>query len=176
MNNRDGERYNTFITANQFGKENAADFPAGTVGGNLFAEIAECITLLNQHGANQSSAMSSSKQNFGNKDTARENVREELTDMARMARSMAYEIEGLDDKFRVPINRNDRQLLTVARAFLTDAEPYKAKFIEYGLPSDCSKICKAVSKNSSRHYPQPANHAESRWVQRRKSAQSSGAG
>lgn len=124
MNSRDGERYNTFITANQFGKENAADFPVSSIGGKLFAEIAECISLLNQHGANQSSAMSSSRQNYLNKDTA------------RMARSMAYEIEGLDDKFCVPVNRNDRQLLLAARAFLADAAQYEAKFIEDGLPTD----------------------------------------
>lgn len=136
MNSRDGERYNTFIAVNQFGKENAADFPVSSISGTLFAEIAECISLLNQHGANQSSAMSSSRQNYLNKDTARENMREDLTDIARMARSMAYEIEGLDDKFRVPVNRNDRQLLLAARAFLADAAQYEAKFIEDGLPTD----------------------------------------
>lgn len=136
MKSRDSDRYNAFIAANQFGKENAADFPANSIGGSLFAEIAECITLLNRHGANQSSAMSSSKQNYVSKDTAREDLREELTDISRMARSMAYEIEGLDDKFRFPVNRNDRQLLTTARAFLADAAQYKTKFIDYGLPKD----------------------------------------
>lgn len=175
MNSRDGERYNAFVTVNQFGKENAADFPAKSIGGRFFAEIAECIALLKQHGANQSSAMSSSKQHFGNKDTARENVREDLTEISRMARSMAYEIEGLDDKFRVPINRNDRQLLTDARAFLTDAAPYEAKFTEYGLPEDFLENLQTGIEEFERRFRQPARRAECRLSRPPKSAQSSGA-
>ena len=42
----------------------------------------------------------------------------------------------MDENFRVPVNRNDQQLLATARAFLNDILPYKEKFIEYGLPAD----------------------------------------
>ncbi len=49
---------------------------------------------------------------------------------------MADDVPGLDDKFRVPRNNNDLQLLNAARAFATDALPLKAQFIALELPPD----------------------------------------
>ena len=49
---------------------------------------------------------------------------------------MADDVPGLDDKFRVPRNNNDLQLLNAARAFATDALPLKAQFIALELSTD----------------------------------------
>jgi len=49
---------------------------------------------------------------------------------------MAADIPGLDDKFRIPRNNNDQQLLNAARAFAADAEPLAAQFIEHEMPAD----------------------------------------
>jgi hypothetical protein len=42
---------------------------------------------------------------------------------------MAVVIDGHDDKFRIPRNMNDQEVLETARAFLRDAEPYKSEFL-----------------------------------------------
>lgn len=47
---------------------------------------------------------------------------------------MEYAFDGIADKFRLPRNRNDADLLNKARAFATEAAPYNADFQAYGLP------------------------------------------
>lgn len=56
---------------------------------------------------------------------------------------MALVIPGIEDKFRMPRDVKDQDLLSVARAFVADAEPYKAEFIRRGLPADFLKDLKA---------------------------------
>ena len=53
-----------------------------------------------------------------------------------VAGGVAYQVPGLEEKFRVPVNRNDNELLAAARSFLTDVGPHKALLIEYGLDTD----------------------------------------
>ena len=74
-----------------------------------------------------------SRQLFVVKDTARENLREELADISRTARSMEYQFDGISAKFRMPRNRNDQDLLAAARAFYAESLSYDADFQAYGL-------------------------------------------
>jgi len=49
---------------------------------------------------------------------------------------MANEVPSLEEKFRVPRNNNDQELLNAARAFLADATPLKTQFIAHEMPAD----------------------------------------
>jgi hypothetical protein len=49
---------------------------------------------------------------------------------------MADEVPGLDDKFRLPRNNNDQQLLAAGRAAAIDAAPFSAQFIAHEMPAD----------------------------------------
>ncbi len=55
----------------------------------------------------------------------------------RTAKAIAADdLPGLEEKFRMPISPSYKAVLISARAFLKDAAPLKAEFIEYDLPAD----------------------------------------
>lgn len=68
---------------------------------------------------------------FNSKDTARENLRGMLTDIARTARSMTYKFPDIELKFQLPKNLSDVNMLAAGHAFLTEATPYNNDFIDY---------------------------------------------
>jgi hypothetical protein len=49
---------------------------------------------------------------------------------------MAMTTPGLDDKFRIPHNKSNQEVLAVARAAASDALPLKAEFIRRGMAAD----------------------------------------
>ena len=136
MDNRDRRRYDMLVRVRQFGAENAADFPDRTIGGAQFTEVNTVIDLLDQLSGDQSAGIGGARFSFAGKNTARENVREDLSDISRTARSMTYQIPHFDEKFRMPRNRNDQQMLAAARAFQTEAAAHESQFIAYGMPAD----------------------------------------
>ena len=69
------------------------------------------------------------------KGTARENLREEMSDISRTARSMEYAFDGISDRFRMPRGSSDQLLLATGRAFHSEATPIAADFIAYGMPA-----------------------------------------
>lgn len=136
MDDRNRKRYDMFVRVRQFGADNAADFPAGSVGAAQFAEISAVIELIEDLDARQSAGIGDARFAFVGKDTARENVREDLSDISRTARSMVYQFPGINAKFRMPRRTNDADLLASARAFQTEARTHLSDFIAYGLPEN----------------------------------------
>lgn len=137
MNHHEIIRKDSFVRIDVFGEENKPDFPVVSKGATLFAQMKTIAQILTQKAAAQSSAMGDSRLGFFSKGTARENVRALLTWIANtVADGAAYDVPGLETKFRVPVNRNDNDLLATARSFLTDAAPHEALLIEWGLDED----------------------------------------
>ena len=137
MNHHEIIRSDSFTRIDVFGGENTADFPVRSKGATLFGRIKTIAQNLGQKAANQFAAKGSSRSGFFSKGTARENMRSLMTEIAEtVAKGAAYEVAGLEEKFRVPVNRNDNELLAAARSFLTDAAPHKDLLIEYGLEAD----------------------------------------
>ncbi len=122
-----------FVRVRQFGIDNTTDFPPGSIGAAQFAAVGDEVDLIDNFGADQAAGFGEARQQFEIKDTARENLRDDMSDIARTARSMEYQFDGIGDKFRMPRNRNDQELLATARAFATEAVPYQADFVAYGL-------------------------------------------
>lgn len=129
-------RYEMFIRVSGFGAENAADFPVGSIGATQFAEVATMVAQIQQLIGDQSQSRSDARYNFNTKDTARENLRAELTQISDIARSMIYQFPGIDLMFRTPRNLSDANLLAAGRAFYANSEQYETAIIEYGLPDD----------------------------------------
>ncbi|HEY0170210.1 MAG TPA: hypothetical protein VGB98_04090 [Pyrinomonadaceae bacterium] len=104
-------------------------FPAGTLARDLFDVIVGSVNDLEGFAAAQSSGRAAARLSTTGKAAARAALLEDLRIIRRTARSMAVVTPGLDDKFRIPRNPTDRELLDTARAFLADAEPLKAEFL-----------------------------------------------
>lgn len=133
MNDSDGRRVEMFIRVRQFGLDNAADFPSGSVGETQFSVISGVLDLTEQFAGEQAASRGDARQLFEVKDTARENLRQDMYEISRTARSMEYQFAGIAAKFKMPINRSDQNLLAVARAFYTDSAQYDNDFQAYGL-------------------------------------------
>jgi len=128
------KRYkNSFIGIRQFGLDNTADFPVGSVAALQFAEISAVIDLINQLAGEQVEGFGDARFAFNSKAIARDDLRDEMDGIANLAPSMAYEFPGIELKFRFRRNLSDPDLLAKARAFHAEAQQYQEDFIRYGL-------------------------------------------
>lgn len=136
MNDESRRKWDAFIRMHQFGLDNAADFGAGSPAMVQFNLLETIITSVDTSAADQFDAGGDFSQLIEAKANAREALRELMSAIAMAARSMAYVITGIDEKFRMPRNRNDADLLAAGRAFYTNSGTYEATFISYGLAAD----------------------------------------
>lgn len=135
MTKKQKVRYDMFIRVVQFLQDNAADFPTGVVAAQL-AVLTAVVDRLQILLGDQAAGLGDAKFEFNDKDTARENLREMLSEIARTAASMVYQFPGIDLKFRMPRGNNDADLLGKARAFLTEAAPHRGDFENYGMDTN----------------------------------------
>lgn len=131
MNDRDRRRYEAVARVAQFGVDNAADF-SGFIAGK-FSEIAAKSTEIETIAGTKESEFGEFGQAFEQKATARENLREDMAAIARTARAMEYQFDGISDLFQYRRNLPDAQLLARARAFFDDSAAYESDFVDYGL-------------------------------------------
>ena len=131
MTKKERVRYYMFIRVVRFITDNIADFTAGGVVLAQHAILQGVVTAIEGLTGDQSSGLSDARFEFNSKDTARENLREMLSEISRTARSMVYEFPGIDLKFRMLRGDSDANLLAKARAFLSDATPHEADFVRY---------------------------------------------
>jgi hypothetical protein len=131
MTKRERFRMDMFIRAVQFILNNIGDFVAGGVVAAQLVVVQAAIAKVQTLSGAQVEGFGDAGFAFNSKDTARENLREMLSEISRTARSMVYEFPGIDLKFRMPRNNNDAQLLAKALAFLTEATPLQADFERY---------------------------------------------
>jgi len=133
MNDKQRRKYEMFLRTRNFMNEHAADFPANSVAGGLNTTLNDVITELAGLGADKISATGSASQAMDIKGDAREDLRDALRSVSDIAKAMAYEVNGLENKFRMPYNRSDQNLIAAGRSFAADAEPLAAQFVAYGL-------------------------------------------
>ena len=96
MNDKERNYYNTFVSARDFGTENAADFPDGSAGANNFAAVSVAAGEMEQSGATQASGASG--QMTMQKDVAIADLREDLRAINRTARALAVD-DSANHKF-----------------------------------------------------------------------------
>jgi hypothetical protein len=118
-----------------FGVTHDVAFPPGSLAHTLFDNIGNIVNDLEGFAAQQSSGRAAARQHTATKGAARDALIEDLTIISRTARALAFTTPGLEGKFRFRKNMNDQLLLDTARAFLADAEPYKADFLRHEVPA-----------------------------------------
>jgi hypothetical protein len=136
MTKRQRRKFEMFLKVRDFFNARAADFPADSIGGQLFAALLLIIQQLEQLGTDKISVTGDVAQFVDIKGDAKDLLYSLLQDISDMAATMAYEINGLEDKFRIPRNRSVQNLILTGRAFAADAGDYRADFTEYGLAPD----------------------------------------
>ena len=136
MNDNDRRRFETFVRVRDFGSEHTADFDANSLGRQLFTSLGVVVTEVEGHASSQTSARGASRQGTDTRAHARAALRDDLEAIRRTARALDGVVRGLSDKFRVPHNTNDQDLLNAGRAAHTDATPIKTQFIAHEMPAD----------------------------------------
>lgn len=135
MNDHEKNQHATAARVRDFGALHPTLFPAAQLTGQLMAVMGATANELNTHAATHVASAGEARQGTASKASARGDLRDDLEAINRTAHVMAFDIPGLNDKFRMP-RGGDQDLLTAARAFVIDATPLKADFIRFGLPAD----------------------------------------
>jgi hypothetical protein len=133
MNDDNRRRYEMQVRVVVFGTDNAGDFTG--IATAKFTELGTLVNEIEAESAAQQSGFGEAAQQFEVKDTARENLRDEMSAISRTAKSMEYAIDGIADKFLFQRNMSDANMLAKGRAFHTESAVYEADFIAYGLPA-----------------------------------------
>ena len=136
MTDEERYRFEAFERVKQFSIDNPTDFPNGSVQKTNINKIITEIGLLEDYMSDQVGGSGSASQAFEQKDTARENMRSMMQDVANTAKVMEYAIDGIADKFRMPYNKSDQNMSATAKSWGEQAVEYEAQFIAYGLQSD----------------------------------------
>jgi hypothetical protein len=136
MNDREIDRYNCFRAIRDFGAAHLDKYPAGSFAHTKFTQMAGVVTRLEALGATQVSSSGASRQSTVSKSVASNGLLAMLDGLNLAADALAPEIPGLETKFRRPRHKTDQAVLAAARAFLSDAEPLKTEFINYGMSAD----------------------------------------
>lgn len=126
-------RYEMFLKVRDFFAAHAADFPAGSIAAVIFEPLLAIIDQIAQIAGEQLSTRGTYAQAIEIKSEARDRLYVLLRDIADLAESLAYEVDGLEEKFRIPYKRSDQNLIAAGRAFASDAVAFEDEFIGYGL-------------------------------------------
>jgi len=136
MNHHESRRYDMLRRVRDFGAAHAADFPANSLGNTLFTAIGATVAEIERVASTRTSSVGASRQGTESKEMARDSLLEQLEAITLTARAMALDNPGLENKFRLPRNASDQDVLTAARASLADATPLSAEFIRHEMSAD----------------------------------------
>ena len=133
MTDAERRRIEGLDSTQNYAANNAADFPAGSVQETQIAIIRAELALVDGFTADQAAGRGDAGSAFENKDTARENLHERMKPIADIAKVMEYEFDGIAERFKMPRNRTDQDMLATARAWIVELVPFDADFQRYGL-------------------------------------------
>jgi hypothetical protein len=122
-----------FLKVRDFFAVHAADFPAGSIAATIFAPLLPIIDQIAQIAGEQISTRGTYSQAMQIKRDARDRLHVMLRKISDLATALGFEINGLEEKFRMPVNRSDQNLIAAGRAFAADAAAFEDEFIGYGM-------------------------------------------
>jgi len=162
MDSLETRRFEMFRRVRDFGTAHASDFPAQTLGNELFNIVKNVVTELDNQATNQSSGLNTSLEGTATKAVSRAALFDDVAAINRTARSLAYETPGLENKFRLPRRGRDQELLTAARVFAADAAPLVAAFVRHEMPADFLDTLNAHITQFEQALSQQSNGTEAR--------------
>lgn len=136
MNDKEIRNHQKFVRVRDFGSAHATDFTPNSLGSQTFAAIAAVVAEIDGHSAHEASARGGARQGTETRAQARAALRDRLEAISRTARVLTDDVPGINEKFRVPRNASDQELMNAGRAFLADATPLKAQFVAHEMPDD----------------------------------------
>lgn len=160
----------------QFILARSAAFPVGSRGHELYEALGTHIGNMETHSAAQSMRSHALKEKTVQKKVAYAALRKALGAIFRTARSMARTVTGIEEKFRLPSNRDVQTWLATARAFLNEAEPHVDEFVRRGMASDFIDDLKARILAVEQSVDSKAEHSTERAASTAGVAEASGAG
>ncbi len=130
--------YDAFDRMKGFGAKHGRHFAAGSRGERLFAGISTVVATMEEHGVKKLSGSAAYHGGTDARTLARELVREDLRAIRDTAEAIseADDLPEFEEQFRLPRSGSATLLLAKAKAFLKDAAPHEALFIEFELPAD----------------------------------------
>ncbi len=131
MTDNENRRHRMFVRVREFLAQRLADFSETGVARQLLTALIGIITELDGHAASPAAGIGQARQHTQTRGQARRALREAIEAISRIARTM-----GLESQFPLPVADNDQLLLNAARAFATNALPFKAQFIAHEMPAD----------------------------------------
>ena len=130
MNKNQRLRYEMFLRVRDFGHVHRDRFPESSTAGKAFAAA---VAGLEAHAM---AGLLTAEEGRTARDAARDALVDRLTAIARTARVIARALPGADAVFRMPAERSDTSLLTTARAFISEGQAVKNRFVPLGTPDD----------------------------------------
>jgi hypothetical protein len=125
------------------GQPRAAAFPVNSRGHELYAAVNTSIGNIERFSADQAMHAHGFREKSAQKNVAEESLRDLMVSMNRTARSMSRSMPGMEEKFRLPSNRDGQTWLATAHAFATDAEPFADEFVRRGMAPEVIDDLKA---------------------------------
>lgn len=136
MNDDQSRRLAMLGRVNGFRERYTTDFAAATEGTRLMDLAATAEADATGGGADQSSGGGSARAGSATKADLYESLLDDLRAISATAKPLSKKIAGLDEKFRLPRSISQINIITAARAFLLDATPLAAEFVQYEMSVD----------------------------------------
>lgn len=122
--------------SNDYLQENIQDFARNAFVTAQSDLLKTQVALTGEFSEEQISNDGGARQNYEIAEEANDALKQSMRDIADFAATMGDEIEGVEQKFRIPRLGGKRGRIARARAFATDAEPYRDIFVGRGLDPD----------------------------------------
>ena len=132
MNDKERRLLEMLDRVNAFGSAHAKDFPAGTMGHEMFAMVGRCA----REAVGRTTEHTSERRRgtAGAKARARKALWDVLGAIRRTAYAIALDSPGFERRFRLPPGNGAPRLLAAARSLQDAARESAAEFVAHGLP------------------------------------------
>jgi hypothetical protein len=124
------------FSVRQHGLSRAAAFPANSRGRELYAVVDTSIKDIERYAATQAQHARALKEKTAQRKVASDALRKAMGAISRTARSMSPSAPGMEERFRLPSNKDGQTWLAAARAFVAEGEPLADEFVRRGMPAD----------------------------------------
>jgi len=131
MRSNELRRYEMFVRVVKFGDRYRTQLAASPPAKEAMKAIETVVTELGDHVVSKLSTDPLGKRA---RRIARERLWTMLEAFARTARAIAESTPGLEDKFQLPVQGSDQELVAAGRMFARDAEAFKAQFLAHAMP------------------------------------------
>jgi hypothetical protein len=137
MNDKGRRIYERASQVSAFMNASAADFPAGSKGAELAAQLKEELANVAALDVAKASGAGARRQATAGRRDLRESLRAQLAAVCETAEVIGLDHPEARGKFpRTRADNSDQTLIAVARAFVAAATPLKALFVGYEMAPD----------------------------------------